>query len=275
MMYPTPMNAGLIEGEESSMPLCPVALPLDRRPMVVRANDTNFSQVDVKRLIWASPWMNGADAHRAEQELGAGAAAPPRLVDLGGRDRLGEGQLRVLDHHAPEQRDEHDAEDAAGDHDERGLQVVARRREVGPDARDVERRDREDRARGDRLADRAHGAREVLLQDGAAHGAQHRHPDHRRRIGRGDRHPRLEAQVRVGRAEHHAHHQADDQRADRELRHVGVRGHVGLERLAHEAPLRQKGMNEVSLVRRRAHAASSAAARSRSSRATISLGLCM
>ncbi len=49
------MKAGLIEGEESSMPLCPVALPLERRPMVVLENATNFCHALVKRLICDRP----------------------------------------------------------------------------------------------------------------------------------------------------------------------------------------------------------------------------
>ena len=59
---------------------------------------------------------DGADAHRLEELRGRLPAALARLVDLASRDRFGERQVPVLDHHAAEDGDEEDAEDAADDH---------------------------------------------------------------------------------------------------------------------------------------------------------------
>ena len=57
--------------------------------------------------------------------------------------------------------------------------------------------------------------------------AQHRHADHRRRIGGRDGLPGMQTQVRVSRAQHHGHHQAHQHRAQRQLLHRDVFGNEG------------------------------------------------
>ena len=92
---------------------------------------------------------------------------------------------------------------------------------------DHERREREDRARRHRFADGARRSRDVLFEHGALQIAQHRHADHRRRIGGRDGHARVQAQVGVGRAQHHRHHQAQQHGPQRELLHLHVFGNEG------------------------------------------------
>ena len=53
--------------------------------------------------------------------------------------------------------------------------------------------------------------------------AQDGHADDRGGIGRGDRHAGPEAEVRVGRAQDHAHDEAEQERPERELGHRRVR----------------------------------------------------
>ena len=157
----------------------------------------------------------GAQPHPRQQETRAGLPLLPGLVDLGRRHRLGERQILVVDEDAAGDRDEHDAEDPAGDQDDRRDDVVTRREEGPPEARDEERGQREDGARRDVPADRADGPRAVLLEQSPAQALQDRHPDDGRRVGGGDRHPGLEAEVGVGRRHDHGHQHAQDQRARR------------------------------------------------------------
>jgi hypothetical protein len=166
--------------------------------------------------------MRRADAHGLEQLLGGVGAALAGLVDLGGGHRLGEGQLGVLHHHAAQQGDEEDAEDAADDHERRGLPVVGRGVEVHRPCRMTKAGMREDGAGGDRLADRADGAGEVLLEDGALEDAQHGHADDRGRVGGGDGHAGAQAEVGVGRAEHDGHDQAQHSTAPRSVNSAGI-----------------------------------------------------
>ena len=102
-------------------------------------------------------------------------------------------------------------------------------REAGPESRQHEGRDGENRAGRHRFADRPDGSRDVLFEQRALHQPQQRHADHRRRVGGGDGHARLQAQVGVGRAQHGGHHQAEQHRAQGELAHVGLVRHVGPE----------------------------------------------
>ena len=149
----------------------------------------------------------------------------------------GIGQRAVLDHDAAQEGDEEDAQDAAHDHEgARGEVLRGVEGLEAPDLEDDEGRDREDRARRHRLADRADRSRVVLLEERALHHPQHRHADDRGRVGGRDRHAGAQAEVGVGGAEHDAHHQAQEEGPDRELRHRGVVGDVGLVVLvAHEA----------------------------------------
>ena len=101
----------------------------------------------------------------------AALALLARLVDLGGRHRLGEGQLRVVDQDAAGDGHEHDPEHAARDQDDGRDEVVRRGEEGLPDAADEEGRQGEDGARGDVAADRADRAGAVLLEDRAARGS--------------------------------------------------------------------------------------------------------
>ena len=138
------------------------------------------------------------EAHGPEQELGAAAAPGTGLVDLGGRHALGVGELCVLDHDPAEQGHEHDAEHAAGEHDQGACYVVPHGEELRPDAADDEGGNGEDGAGGHGLTDAAHGAGHVLFEDGALHQLDEGHADDRRRVGGGDGHARLQAEVGVG-----------------------------------------------------------------------------
>ena len=97
-----------------------------------------------------------------------------------------------------------------------------RRVEV-PELEDDERRDREDRAGGHRLADRADGSGEVLLEHAALEQAQHGHADDGGRVGGRDGHAGPQPEVGVGGAEDDAHHEAEHERPERELAHRRVR----------------------------------------------------
>ena len=73
---------------------------------------------------------------------------------------------------------------------------------------------------------------DILFENRALHQPQDRHPDHRRRVSGGDGHPRAKTQVKIGRSQNDRHDQADQHRAERELPHVGLLGHVRLELLS-------------------------------------------
>jgi len=170
---------------------------------------------------------DGAHGHRPEELERRLGPFLPGFVDLRGSHRLGERQRRVLDHDAAEDGHEHDAQNAAQDHERRSQEVLLQHVlavEV-PELQDHERGNREDRARRDRLTDRADGPGEVLLEDRAAADAQQRHADDRRRVGRGDRHAGAQAQVGVGRPQDDAHAAAEQQRPHRELGHRRVGRH--------------------------------------------------
>ena len=89
---------------------------------------------------------------------------------------------------------------------------------------------REDRARRHRFADRARGSRDVLFEDRAFEDAQNGHADDRRRISGRDGLAGAQAQIGVGGAQHHAHHQAQQHRPPRELLHLHAFRHEGLVR---------------------------------------------
>ena len=173
---------------------------------------------------------HSADAHGAEEELGAAAPTGAGLVDLGGGHALGVREFRILHHDAAEQGHEHDAQHAAGEHDQRTGDVVAHGEELRPDAADDEGGDGEDGAGGHGLADAAHGAGHVLFEDGALHELDEGHPDDRRGVGGGDGHAGLQPEVGIGGAEHHGHDEADEHRPQGELPHVLVGGDKGLHR---------------------------------------------
>ncbi len=169
-------------------------------------------------------------SHGAEQLQRGLAPFLPGLVDLARRHGLRELQRGILDHHPAQDRHEHDAQQAAEDHERRRDQVLLP--QMGgvelPQVEDDERRDGEDGARGHRLTNRADGPGEVLLEDGAAlEQPEHRHADDGGRVSGGNRHPRAQSEVRVGRAQDDAHEQAQDERAQRELALIGRVGHVG------------------------------------------------
>src|SRR4029077_16120518 len=79
------------------------------------------------------------------------------------------------------------------------------------------------------FTDRARGTRDVLFQDGAFEHAQHRHADHRRGVGGGDRLAGFESEICVGGAQNHAHHQAEHDGSPGELLHLHALRHKGPE----------------------------------------------
>jgi hypothetical protein len=155
-------------------------------------------------------------------------AGTTRFVDFPRSDGFGERELGVLDHHPAENRDEENSQHPADDHDRRRFEIVTPRCELGPEACNEKRGQRENRPRCDRFTDRTHRTGEVLFENRALEHAEQRHPDHGRRIRRRNRHTRLQAEVRVRRPKDHAHHQPDEQRPERKLPHLGVGGHVRL-----------------------------------------------
>ncbi len=177
----------------------------------------------------------GPETHGLEEELGARAALLAGLVDLGRRDGLGEGEVGVGDHDPAEERDEEDAEQAADEHQEGRFDVGVDRVEIRPGADDQKGRDGEDGPGGDGLADRAHGPGDVLLEDGALHQAEDGHADDRGRVGGRDGHAGPQAEIGVRRSEDDGHEDAEDERPQGELPHLGLFGDVGL--MAHRALL--------------------------------------
>ena len=147
------------------------------------------------------------------------AALLAGLVDLGRGHGFGEDEVGVGDHDPAQERDEHDAEEAADEHQGRGLDVGVEGVEVRPDAGDEEGRDGEDGPGGDRFADGADRPGDVLLEDRALHEPQDGHADDGRRIGGGDRHPGPQAEVGVGRAEDDGQDEADEDGPEGEFPH--------------------------------------------------------
>ena len=76
-----------------------------------------------KQLEYAEQVHARSEAHVGEEDLGGLAAALPGLVNLGGGHRFGERQFRIVDHHAAQQGDEQNAEDAAHGHQHAGFPV--------------------------------------------------------------------------------------------------------------------------------------------------------
>ncbi len=132
------------------------------------------------------------------------------LVDLARRGRFRERKFRVLDHHTTQQRDEEDAQKTADDHQGARFGPCHGRGKVAPTACHDERGKREHGPGGDRLADRAHGSGDVLLEDGTLEQTQHGHPNDGCRIGGGNRHAGPEPEIRVRRSKDHGHDQAEN-----------------------------------------------------------------
>ena len=170
----------------------------------------------------------GPEPHGLEEELRALAALLPGLVDLGRGDGFGEDQVGIGDHDPAEEGDEEDAEQAADEHQGRGLDVGVEGVEVRPGARDDEGGDGEDGPGGDRFADGADRPGDVLLEDRALHDLQDGHADDGRGIGGRDGHAGPEAEVGVGRAEDDGQNEADEDGPKREFLHVRFFGDVGL-----------------------------------------------
>ena len=181
-----------------------------------------------------------AETHVIEKILGGAGAGLSGLMNLSGRHRFGERQLRIFHHHAPNEGDEQNPQHGADNHERGGFEI----RRVGgqgphagpkaevfgnhgrrPNVRDEKGRQGEDRAGGHRFADGAGGARDVLLQDGAFDQAQHRHADDRGRISGGDGLAGAQTEIRIGRAQNHGHRQAQQNGARRQLAHFDVFRH--------------------------------------------------
>ncbi len=138
----------------------------------------------------------------------------------------------------------HDQRAAKGDHHqdaeqraEHGHQRDARDFQV--EAEDEDRGHGDPEAEGDRLARRAGGLHDVVLEDGGiAHAglrreAEKRDGDHRHGNGGADRQPDLENQIERRGAEHHAEERAHDHRAQGEFVEAGAVGDEG--------PMRKSG----------------------------------
>ncbi len=166
-------------------------------------------------------------AHVVEQQFRRLRSLLAREVNLRGGHRFRKRQLRIFHHDAPEQRHKQNAEDAANEHQRGRLPVRIRRIESRPGSRNHEGRDREDGARGDGFADRPDRSGHVLLENRPLAEPEEGHADHRGRVGGGDRHTRAQAQVGVGRAENHRHHQANENGPEGEFPHIRLFGNVG------------------------------------------------
>ena len=105
-----------------------------------------------------------AKSHVGEQNLGGAAALLSGLVDLRCGHRFGERKLGIFHHHAPQQGHKQDAQHSAHQHQHRRLHVGVLKIKDRPRPGDDERRDGEDGARSNRLADRANRPRDVLFQ---------------------------------------------------------------------------------------------------------------
>ena len=212
---------------------------LRRRHRAAHAHEAGAQVADIHDEIFAGVEQvelaqqvhESAESHVAEKNFGGAAALLSGDVDLRRGDRFREGKLGVFDHHAPQQGHEQNAQRAADQHQDRRFPVGMLEVEHRPRARDHERRNGEDRARGDRFANRSDGSGDVLFEDRALHDAQHGHADDGCGIRRSDGHAGAQAEVGVGRAQDDGHDQAEQNGADGELRHGGVFRNVGPERL--------------------------------------------
>ena len=181
-----------------------------------------------------------AEAHVIEQILGGLGAALPGLVNFGCRHRFGKGQLRVFHHRAADEGNEKHAEHGAYQHQRGGFEIgricgqrphagpesqVLRNHRRRPHVRQIKRRQSEHSARRHRFADSARGARDILFENASAAQSEHGHANHRRRISGRDGLAGAQAQVGVGRPQHHRHHQPQQQRAPGQLAHLHVFRH--------------------------------------------------
>ena len=141
------------------------------------------------------------------------------LQHLGAGRALGILQVAVLlhDERAAQRNHHQDAEQSAEDrdqHDARDLEI---------EAEDHDRRHRHAEAEGDRLAGRAGGLHDVVLenrrvaQPSFGKEPEERDRDDRHRDRRADRQADLEHEVERRRAEDHAEQRADDERQRRQL----------------------------------------------------------
>src|SRR5690606_28711736 len=169
---------------------------------------------DQAQAVGGGQLDQATDAGGDAEDLQARAGILAGLEHLGRGLALGERQ-RLLDDHGPTQRHrEQHAQQAAEAGDAQHPPVV----EVGPVAHQHQGRDREDHAGGDRRAGRGTGLDDVVLQDrAAAEQAQHAHGDDRRRDGGGHGQAGEQAQVGVGRRQHHREHDGEDDGAEGQL----------------------------------------------------------
>ena len=177
----------------------------------------------------------GPEPHGLEEELGALAAFLPGLVDLGRGHRFREDEVGVGDHDPAEEGHEEDPQQAADEHQGRGLDVGLDGVELQPGPGDEEGRDGEDGPGGHRLPDGADGPGDVLFQDGPPHDPENGHADDGRRVGGGDGHAGPQAEVGVGRPEDDGQHEPDEQRPEGEFPQVRLLGDVRL--MAHRTLL--------------------------------------
>ena len=175
---------------------------------------------------------DGAEAHRAEDVAGAGL---PRLTGFGqlrAGDALGKRQLRIVDEHAAQKRDEQDAERPPDEHDERALPIV----ELRPHSREQEGRNGEDRAGDQSFAHGRRRARDVLFEDASSERPQEGQHHHRRRERRRHGQSRFHPHVGIGRPQDDGQHDTNEERTKRQFRHRAFRWNIGRVRALHRPP---------------------------------------
>ena len=129
-------------------------------------------------------------------------------MNLRRRYRFRERERGIFHQRPAHQRYEQYAEHAAHQHQRCGFPIGLGGIERSPGTRHDERRNREDGARRHSLADGARGARDVFLEHRTFESAQKRHADDRSRIRGRDGLAGVQAEIGVGRSQHHSHHQA-------------------------------------------------------------------
>ena len=166
--------------------------------------------------------------HTLEDLFGQAAAALAGHQDLGAGGAFGVGQLAVLfdDEAAAQRNHEQDAEHAADRRQGHDLQVLEVALAAG---QKDQRRDREHRAGGNRLARRAQRLHDVVFEDGAlAELFEHGNRQHRDGNRGRDGQARPQRQVHRRGPEQDAKQRAQDDGAQRQLGDVALGGDVGL-----------------------------------------------
>ena len=165
-----------------------------------------------------------SDPHGGEHRACPGRALLAGFDDLVAGLGFGEGKIGVVGKGPSKKNGEQHTEDAADEHQDRGLGVV----ELGPDAGDDESGNGEDSARGERLAHGARSTSDVLFEDGPLEGSEHGHGDDRCGEGRSDGHTGLQTEVSVSGPHDDGDEDTHHDGRSRQLLHRGFGIHVWL-----------------------------------------------